>query len=73
MQSLSPEWWKPNLCFDFPSEVVRKNEAWVRAKVKDDPEMYNLDVGALTKIAIPTFLWDCISKGLGVGSWSWEK
>ena len=53
--------------------MVHKDEAWVRAKVKDDPEMYNLDVGALTKIAIPTFLWDCISKGLGVGSWSWEK
>ena len=22
--------------------MVRKNEAWVRTKVKDDPEMYNL-------------------------------
>ena len=42
MQSLSPEWWIPNLCYDFLNEVVHKDEAWVRAKVKYDPEMYNL-------------------------------
>ena len=30
------------MCYDFLSEVVRRNEAWVRAKVKEDPEMYNL-------------------------------
>ena len=36
-------WVKTLSVYDFLSEVVRKNEAWVRAKVKDVPEMYNLE------------------------------
>ena len=61
--------------------MVHKDEAWVRAKVKDDPEMYNSVELRAAQLGCWCAHENCHSDVLvglceqmfGVGSWSWEK